>query len=208
MPNYWVPTNYFIDWSEWAVNRMKTLTTKDRNREKEKSGGNESIASRFQNADSYFYAGITFSSRGVYAPTFRANCGACYDKESSGIFPSLSVTQTLGAISSRYCRFTLKNFLQQTISMDVDALKELTLTLSFPDVGQLTKAIIKKQKSVTRYDYASNEQIEIDRLVYEAYGLNEDDIQEVENWYARRYPALAAAQSANLQRIHTTETNS
>lgn len=67
-------------------------------------------------------------------------------------------------------------------------------------ISILVEEIIGKQKKHPRYDYASNEQIEIDRLVYEAYGLNEDDIQEVENWYARRYSALAAAQRANLER--------
>ncbi|ALB42567.1 hypothetical protein AA650_20795 [Anabaena sp. WA102] len=36
--------------------------------------------------------------------------------------------------------------------------------------------------------YPSHEQIEIDKLVYEVYGLNAEDIAEVENWYARRYP--------------------
>ena len=39
----------------------------------------------------------------------------------------------------------------------------------------------------------------MDRLVYEAYGLNKDDIQEVDNWYVRRYPKLVAAQKANLE---------
>src|SRR5690606_29966837 len=47
-------------------------------------------------------------------------------------------------------------------------------------------------------DYASNEQLEIDRLVYAAYGLNEGDIREVEDWYARRYPKLAQAQRRAL----------
>ena len=37
----------------------------------------------------------------------------------------------------------------------------------------------------------SNEQKEIDKLVYEMYGLNADDIEEVETWYARRYLKLA-----------------
>jgi len=37
----------------------------------------------------------------------------------------------------------------------------------------------------------SNEQKEIDKLVYEMYGLNKDNIREVETWYARRYPKLA-----------------
>ena len=39
--------------------------------------------------------------------------------------------------------------------------------------------------------YMSNEQKEIDKLVYEMYGSNKDDIREVETWYARRYPKLA-----------------
>jgi hypothetical protein len=37
----------------------------------------------------------------------------------------------------------------------------------------------------------SNEQKEIDRLVYGMYGLKANDICEVETWYARRYPKLA-----------------
>ncbi len=28
-------------------------------------------------------------------------------------------------------------------------------------------------------------------MVYELYGLNEEDINEVETWFARRYPKLA-----------------
>ena len=46
------------------------------------------------------------------------------------------------------------------------------------------------KRQFPRYDYASNEQIEIDKLVYEIFGLNKEDIQEVENWYARRFPKL------------------
>ena len=56
---------------------------------------------------------------------------------------------------------------------------------------KLVKQIIEKQKQNPRYDYMSNEQKEIDKLVYEMYGLNKDDIHEVETWYARRYPKLA-----------------
>ncbi len=35
-------------------------------------------------------------------------------------------------------------------------------------------------------------------MVYAAYGLNDADIKEVENWYARRYPIPAEAQRRNL----------
>lgn len=200
VPNYWVQTDYFIDWSEWAVNRLRSLTTNERNKEYGKTGGDNRVASRFQNPLSYFTYGITFSSRGVYAPTFRKNSGACYDKESSGVFPRYDTDEFLGVICSTFGKFLLKGFLQQTISMDVDALKEQIIPVNIKGLEYLVASIIKNQIVNPRYDYASNEQIEIDRLVYEAYGLNEDDIREVENWYARRYPALAAAQRANLER--------
>jgi hypothetical protein len=96
----------------------------------------------------------------------------------------------------------MKNYLEHTIAFDVDALKEVPIRLGSDKsnaVEQIATRVIEIQAADPRYDYASNEQIEIDRLVYEAYGLNEDDILEVENWYARRYPALAAAQRANLE---------
>jgi hypothetical protein len=50
-------------------------------------------------------------------------------------------------------------------------------------------------------DYASHEQVEINKLVYDAYGLNAEDIAEIENWYARRYPELSATQKANLRKL-------
>jgi hypothetical protein len=50
---------------------------------------------------------------------------------------------------------------------------------------------LKTDDDDPRYDYMSNKQKEIDNLVYEMYGLNTNDIREVETWYARRYPKLA-----------------
>jgi type I restriction-modification system DNA methylase subunit len=203
MPNYWVLTDYFIDWSEWAVNRIKTLTTKDRNRAQKRIGGNSSIASRFQNADSYFTNGITFSMRGVYSPTFRFAGPNPFDVMSSKFFiHTMPLSELLAWLASKLGKSIMKNYLEHTIAFDVDALKEVPIRLGSDKsnaVEQIATRVIEIQAADPRYDYASNEQIEIDRLVYEAYGLNEDDILEVENWYARRYPALAAAQRANLE---------
>lgn len=201
MPNYHVPTNYFIDWSEWAVERMKTLTTRARNRARGEAGGDDRLASRFQNADTYFTDGITFSSRGVYAPTFRVNSGSVYDKESSGVFPALDRLDAVAQASSKLGKFLLKGLIQQTVSMDVDALKELPLSPGFSATREFVQRLIVRQKENPAYDYASHEQLEIDRLVYEAYGLNRHDIAEVETWYARRYPKLVAAQRTNLKRL-------
>ncbi len=190
MPNYYVPTDYFIDWSERAVNCLlngKLIRP-------------SSTPPYPRNIESYFKLGITFSSRGIYAPTFRRNSGACYDKESSGVFVAGDVDQYLGILASRCAKHFLKGFLQQTVSMDVDALKELPIPTSVKGVAKLIQQIIAHQKKNLRYDYASNEQLEIDRLVYAAYGLNRADIAEVETWYARRYETLATAQRQNLRR--------
>lgn len=78
--------------------------------------------------------------------------------------------------------------------MDIDALKELPITRASTEITELVTSIIRNQREQPRYDYAINEQVEIDRIIYEAYGLNEADIREVEDWFARRYPTLAQAQ--------------
>ena len=54
MPNYWVPTDYFIDWSEWAIDRMKNLTIRERNALQGKDGGTDQRCAVIRNADSYF----------------------------------------------------------------------------------------------------------------------------------------------------------
>ena len=63
-------------------------------------------------------------------------------------------------------------------------------------------SIICKQKGDRYYDYASHEQVEIDKLIYTAYGLNNEDIHEIEIWFARRYPKLASAQRNNLLKLN------
>jgi len=58
----------------------------------------------------------------------------------------------------------------------------------------------QRQKENPRYDYMANEQLEIDKLVYEMYNLNQEDVDEVENWYFRRYPKLARGIEEKLKR--------
>ena len=52
-------------------------------------------------------------------------------------------------------------------------------------------ALIKNQKSNRNFEYSHFDQIEIDHLVYKIFSLNKDDINEVDNWFFRRYPVLA-----------------
>lgn len=203
MPNYWVPTDYFIDWSEWAVNRMKTLTLREKNRAYGKPGGNDKLTSRFQNTQFYFQRGITFSYTGFYAPNFRSSSGAVFDVGGSSCFDfGFRTEELLALLANKVVRYAAKNFIDQTVNFQVDEFKELPVVIAensrVQTLAQLTAAIIAQQKKIARYDYASNEQVEIDRLVYAAYGLNEADIREVEDWYARRYPKLAQAQRRAL----------
>jgi len=93
----------------------------------------------------------------------------------------------------------IKAIENHTVSTQSDNIRDLIVPVALPDgIGERVGEIVAEQRNSPSYDYASNEQIEIDRLVCEAYGLNEDDIQEVENWYARRYPKLAKAQRRAL----------
>ena len=196
MPNYHVPTQYFIDWSEESLNRLLTFTGKS-------EGGK--LASRFQNVDYYYERGISFSDTGVYAPTFRYLSGGIFDVMGMSVFTDADLEPFLGTLTSKLTRFTVKNFVNATVHTQVDGLKCVPFSLSVFEnslISKSVKKIVEKQSNDTqtsKYDYASNEQLDIDAAVYAAYGLNADDVREVEHWYARRYPTLARAQRDNLR---------
>lgn len=197
LPNYYVPTDYFIDWSTWAINRMKTLTIAERIRINKENKTirpyyETQIAAVFRNVEFYFTNGITFSITGVYAPTFRINSNGVFDVKGSFIKPPLNLYFSLGVLTSKLIKMISKSYIYNCVDMQVDAIKEIPFCISENyEINKLAKAIIKKQKANAGYQYMENEQKEIDCLVYEMYGLNEQDIKEVETWYARRYPKLA-----------------
>ncbi len=203
LPNYFVPTNYFIDWSEWAVNRMKTLTIAQRNKINGIKGGKNKLCSRFQNFESYFKKGVTYSTAGFYAPSFRIGSGSVYGHRGTTIFTSIYDAEILLALmASKLNRYFIKNLINHTVASEAGTFYDIPSIIKLKvELSTLVKKIINIQKTNPRYDYASHEQIEIDKLVYEAYGLNTDDVQEVENWYVRRYPKLSAAQKANLRAL-------
>lgn len=191
LPNYYVPTPYFIDWSERAVRRLKTL--KD---------GKGRIVSRFQNKEFYFREGISFSDSGIYAPTFRIFAGHLFDQKGSLIMPlsTVRIKEVLSSISSKLGKYILKNYANHSISSHVDSMKMIVLPVPNELSDRPLSFIIQKQKQNPGYDYMTNEQLEIDKLVYEMYNLNQEDIEEVENWYFRRYPKLARIIEEKLKR--------
>jgi len=188
LPSYYVPTQYFIDWSKDAVQSLQS-----------------SPAARFQNSGSYFSEGLTFSRTGVYAPTYRLNSSSVFDTEGSAIISDeLEPRALLALLSSIFARYAIKCFIDHTVHAQVEDIKEFIVAELDDSARQtlidLVSSIIEKQKADPRYPYHLHEQKEIDRLVYALCGLNEDDIREVELWYCRRYPRLAEAQGV-LQEV-------
>jgi hypothetical protein len=187
---YQEPSPIVIDWSSKALSNMQAEAHSDL----------ANADYRFRNLESQ----ISFSATGIYAPTFRQACAPIFLNKASRLFlrEGQSTYVWLAVLNSKLARFLVKSFLNHGVDVEVDDLKEVPAVLPPDQLSDLTLAILRKQECDSRYDYASNEQLEIDRLVYQAYGLTADDIAEVETWYARRYPKLADAQRDNLKRAN------
>src|SRR5699024_4327323 len=109
----------------------------------------------------------------------------------------------LSICNSKCFKFLYKEFQCHTVQAEGDIMLEYPFVFirnegQKEDLKDLVISVINSQKQDLRYDYLSNEQIKIDDIVFDLYGLNKNDIREVENWYARRYPRLVEAQKENL----------
>jgi hypothetical protein len=82
-----------------------------------------------------------------------------------------------------------------TVNTHVGAINPLPLPIPSRElentISTLVAQIVQKQKEKPDYDYQKHEQPQIDKLVYDLYRLDTALIQEVENWYARRYPKIS-----------------
>ena len=204
LPNYYVPTQYFIDWSKEAVNRLKTATRADIKEykgqvNKIKPADCTSKAAVIRNPQYYFHQGLTFSPTGVYSPTFRLGCNAIFGNKGSTIFfQDMESKVMLGILTSTFVRYLLKCFASHTVETGEEVITQLALPVlddcSKQKLKSLVERIISKQKDDPFYPYHLHEQREIDKLVYKLYGLSDEDIREVEIWYCRRYQKLAEAQ--------------
>jgi len=207
LPNYYVPTHYFIDWSKEAVHRLHAATIADVKKRwgevsKIKPDDYSQIASYIRNSKYYFRQGLTASRVGMYSPTFRLTAPGPFDSGCSNVY-SDSVERILlcGLLVSKLLRYLFIQLINHTVNSQVDDLKDLPIDTGLAKedafkLSTLVKQITKKQKADPRYPYYLHEQKEIDALIYQLYSLSEEDIREVELWYCRRYPKLAEAQGA------------
>ena len=158
------------------------------------------LAAIIRNPSYYFKNGITFSLIGMYSPTFRINSNSIFDVGGSSLFikdelkRTISIEYVLGILCSKFNRYIMKNFLNNSINSQVEDIKKNIIPIceksQKQEIEKLVKEIIKNQKKDPDYNYQNHEQIEIDQLVYEIFGLDKELIYEVETWYARRYPKL------------------
>jgi hypothetical protein len=214
LPNYHVPTEYFIDWSEASVHRLHTATRADVKRGQGRTNGitaadEATRAAVIRNPQFYFRDGLTFSPTGEYSPSFRVGSASVFGNKGSTIFfDGAGSKAMLGLLASRAARYLLKVYLSHTVETGEEVLTRLPV----PDMTdeqaakmkQLVQQIIAKQKADLRYPYHAHEQQEIDRIVYELFDLTDEDIREIELWYCRRYPRLAEAQglTAHVEQAH------
>ena len=200
LPNYFVPHRYFIDWSKESVNRLKTYTVadfkKDNNlKHKIKLSDKKTTASVIRNPHYYFKNGISYSSLGIYAPTFRVGNKVLFDQKSCLIKSNkYSHKMLLGILCSKIIRFFSRSFITHTTDFQVESAKLIRL----PNLNDKQKEkiitlvieIIKKQKKNSRYDFFNNEQIIIDNIVNKGFGLSTSLINEIDTWHKRTYPKL------------------
>src|SRR5699024_556196 len=84
LPNYQVPNNYYINWSEKYVKDLWDARN------------NNSNKSTLRNQHTWFKTGLTFSLTGYYAPTVRLKTPSMFDNKSSGIFSEIDRKILLG----------------------------------------------------------------------------------------------------------------
>jgi len=194
LPNYWVPTSYFIDWSRDSVQELRLRTRRQ-------SGHHKAT---IRNEKYWFNSGVTFSLTGQYCPTVRISSGGMFDNNGSIIFTdSIPPEQLLGILGSKWHRYTFKSYIDHTVHAHVDDFKKIPIAKDnlevLKEVEAQVKSIIGKQKTSLRYTYHDLEQREIDRLVNRLYELCPNDIREIELWFCRRYPKLAEAQGLTAE---------
>ncbi|MBK9175264.1 MAG: putative DNA binding domain-containing protein [Flavobacteriales bacterium] len=197
LPNYYVPPKFFINWSRKSLKRLRTMTIAARKKEngeldKIKPGDDRKIASALRNQDKWFVDALGVSTTGKYSPTFRLSYGSVAENTSSTVvLKEDSKSFMLGVLCSKLNRYLSKAFMNHTVHTQESDVQEMVVPLHSDAIAGLVDSIIAKQRREPMYNYLAAEQRVIDEFVYEAYGLGERDIDEVETWFARTYPKLA-----------------
>lgn len=189
--NYYYPTNFYFPWDNKTVKELEQKNA-------------------LRNRHRYFSIGIGVTAAGVYSPLFRISELQLFQNGYQVIFLKdvKKYFLLLGVLCSTLTRYNFNVFLNHTVNSNAQDVEDIPLMYGNYDknIETKTKELYEKLQSNPQYLFL-DEQKEIDHLVYEAYGLNEDDIKEVEDWYARRYPKLVKAQREYLRKTKSEAKN-
>ena len=184
--NFWKPVDYWIDWSEKAVRTLKK-------RNKWPTG--TSKKPRFQNAKYYFQQGIICTVTGLYAPNYYLSFGSIFGHKANLILPiDKRLTNFLLILfSSHFIRYLSKTCICNTVDFSTDYFKDLPIVIptktQLEKSNEIYKTIVQLKKKHYRQRGLT---AKVDRLVEpfvnKLYGLDKEDILEVQTWFKRRYP--------------------
>jgi Type I restriction enzyme R protein N terminus (HSDR_N)/Eco57I restriction-modification methylase len=174
LSQFWRPVEFYVDWSEAAITRMKALP-----------------GAVFRNSQHYFRRGVSFSNTGIYSPTFRLSHGGVFDQKGSCIFSDVLSPQTLlGLLSSTLMKYFVKSFINHGVDAQLDDLPiVLPTTEEIILVEGKVREIVAEQQENPAYDYRPR-LAELDSIVFDIYRLTSDERTEINTWYKRRYPKL------------------
>jgi len=176
LPMFYQPVHFYVDWSRKAVKTMKQLP-----------------GARFQNSQHYFKQGISYSSTGLYSPTFRLSHGGVFDQKSPCIFSEvIAARPLLGILASTLLKYFAKAFINHGVDSQVEELPIVLPTAKeAADLESIVNHIVEQQQITDTYDYRPDLQ-QLDNLVFDLYRLTSDERFEVATWYARHYHRLGA----------------
>ena len=184
--NFYKPVDYWIDWSEEVVRTLKK-------RNKWPSG--TSKKPRVQNTKYYFQQGIVCTVTGLYAPNYYLSFGGVFGHKANLILPfDKGLTKfLLILLSSHLNRYLAKTFICNTIDFSTDYFNELPIVI--PTKAQLKKAndifdnvIQLKKKHYGQRGLTVKVNKLVEPFVNTLYGLDKEDVLEIQTWFKRRYP--------------------
>jgi type I restriction-modification system DNA methylase subunit len=174
--NYYYPTNFYFPWDQRTVQELEPRNA-------------------LRNKHRYFSRGIGITAAGIYSPLFRYSELQLFQNGFQVMFFRSNVeTDVLGILCSTLIRYVFNVYLNHSVNSNAQDIELVPILKNIPNsLVEKVVSLLESLKENPEYNYI-REQKEIDALVYQLYGLSEDDIREVELWYCRRYQKLAEAQ--------------
>lgn len=191
--NFWKPVDYWIDWSENAVQTLK---------ERSQWPSGTPRKTYFRNEKYYFQQGIACTGTGLYTPTYRLSFGGVFSTNENLIlsFDKKLTKYLLVLLCSYLMRYLAKSAILNTVDFRTGYSNYLPIAV--PTNNQLEKAnkicdavIQLKKKHYGERGLTAKVDKLVEPFVNKLYGLDKEDILEIQTWFKRRYPQFGQGKS-------------